>query len=460
MTAAQALCETSDSLKVCALGPAMATWNHRLSGIPSAPINCGSKIYFSSSFTGLKEVIQSFGSVYSVEISLESSSFTLSGSIPDIAFVGDTVDLSVSPASIKTADNNTIGDITDLRNLLQVNVVPPPTTSVATTRIPWTSERFGPASFKLEHVGNYTICVERVSDVNTGVSMTQDKKVLCTIEALGPPPPPQNLTACFTEPGVISVSWDRPSAIPPKAQVGYNVLAAVGAFKVELRQHKETQTIIRDIPTTQGDNAPIKVSVSSVSLCAARTSSGTVCDTVTGATSDVYVSPIPPKKLDSTCAGSGVTIGLDGLSCTVPGACIVLAERGFMSGSHHWEFTATKLGRYSWCGVSLKPPQTLEGWLGSMPTGFAVSGYTGGTTYPCFHAGSGYEKVPVFTTGDKVGFTLHCDKGTLDYFQNGTLVGTCLFGGKLKEFCGARPLYPAFGSHGAPAEYTNIYFAS
>eukprot|EP01106_Pelomyxa_sp_JSP_P001062 TRINITY_DN1158_c0_g1_i2.p1 TRINITY_DN1158_c0_g1~~TRINITY_DN1158_c0_g1_i2.p1 ORF type:complete len:245 (-),score=74.10 TRINITY_DN1158_c0_g1_i2:241-930(-) len=189
--------------------------------------------------------------------------------------------------------------------------------------------------------------------------------------------------------------------------------------------------------------------------------------TVEGTKIERSTAGVPINKLDSKkCSQFATILGGEKVSVQFTATGCVLAERGYCEGTHHWEFTAAKMGNYSWCGVSTSPPADLNDWIGNQSTGFAISGFETAGVCPAYHAGAEFHgQLPFYTSGDRVGFTLYCRGGgcggertTLEYIRNGTKVAVLDFDGKLTGLT----LFPAFSTlaYSLPAEYTNITFDS
>ena len=138
-------------------------------------------------------------------------------------------------------------------------------------------------------------------------------------------------------------------------------------------------------------------------------------------------------------------ISTDGLKVDFTGKGIVLAKEGFKKGVHHWEVVVHSIESVSELGISLKPPENIDGWLGAQTTGFSVWGNPSGGDGYVYHANQEFELTQYFKPGDHVSFTLDCDHSVLEYFINGTKIKDLTFGGNLAKFKD-QLLYPAFGS--------------
>ena len=152
--------------------------------------------------------------------------------------------------------------------------------------------------------------------------------------------------------------------------------------------------------------------------------------------------------LDATCAGRKCKVSTDGLKVDFTGTGIVLAKEGFKKGVHHWEVVVHFIECESYLGISLKPPQNLDGALYQQTTGFCVIGTQSDDNdgKKACHANQKFESTQCFKQGDHVSFTLDCDHSVLEYFINGIKIKDLTFGGNLAKFKD-QLLYPAFSSY-------------
>ena len=158
--------------------------------------------------------------------------------------------------------------------------------------------------------------------------------------------------------------------------------------------------------------------------------------------------------LDPLHASKSSNIGEDGLTVTLESGS-VLALYGYSSGIHRWEVEVFSAGRLAWLGVSKKPSDNIERYLGGPASGFGVPGQPDSRGAMCSSSvarsnGSGYESVPFFIPGDKLCFSLNSDAGVLEYTVTALEKTFNLeFGGNLKGLT----LYPAFSVYNGTTKY-------
>jgi hypothetical protein len=105
------------------------------------------------------------------------------------------------------------------------------------------------------------------------------------------------------------------------------------------------------------------------------------------------------------------------------------------TGQWYWEFEATASGSNYFGGGISRLSELLNNYVGESTNGYGILGFNGNK----YNGGAfNFESNVTFTVGDVIGVAFDADVGTLDYYKNGTHLGTAFTGLTSGDF------FPAF----------------